>query len=213
MCRSQQFALVCTLIALFPVAGRAHAEDHAEDEARLAARLDVALRAACYGLEVEGVDVHGHVFDVASARFVRAGSLTVIEGELRYRSPSQSNHRVNYTIRKRGAALLSAELYVAKSPSAKSVSLARHLVGVVVPDDRLESVARRIARLADGGWQSAAELIVTSIALRADAFGRDRLAMYRARLSHAVHAPSRTFSRSAQTVIIPRSDREPRDRS
>jgi hypothetical protein len=213
MNRDMRILAGCLLIGLFLLVAPARGENIPEHEALLAARLDSAMRAVCYAVRADNLSVKGHAFEVGAARFARAGDLTIIEGELAYRAASQPSRAVSYKIRKRGAVLVSAEMHVQPGQHSRtSTALARHLVGVVVRDDQLESVARRIARQADGQWESAAELIVTSIALRADAFGRDRLAMYRAKLSHALNRPSRDFGRSARTIIVPRSERQPQDR-
>ncbi|MGD9720488.1 MAG: hypothetical protein AB7O59_21990 [Pirellulales bacterium] len=190
-------------------AGHAAQAATSPGDVRLAAALDTALRAALYGIKTGEVVVNGHVFRVASAHFACAGALTVIEGELACRRANGSHVPLHYAIRKRGATILSLEIRVAGQPASawRRAGLTRYVVGTSLADEHIETVSARLGRMLDGNWQSAAELIVASVALRADLFGRDRLAMHRARLSH-VRAERLTGARqSAKVIVVPRADR------
>ncbi len=182
-----------------------------ENNARLGVTLDRAMRAAFYGLEADELVVRGHAFHVSKARFARSGSLTVMQGELEYRSPAGSPIVLHYTIRKRGNVLLSSEIRTHHDPSTQwSGRLARSLVGVSLADEQLDSVSDRLARIAGNNWREAAGLIVASIATRADQFGRDRLAMFRAQSAPATSRISVHYGRSNAPVKIPRADRPSR---
>jgi hypothetical protein len=204
--RRHPTTLAVLVIATCVVTGNAWADEAADREARTSVALDRALRAACYGVAADNLTVNGYEFEVASARFARAGTLTIIAGELRHRGSTGSPAVVSYTIRKRGAVLISAEMTIEHERRSRHATIpARHLTGLTVRDEQLAAVQRRFVHLADGHWESAAKLIVTSIALRADECGRDRLAMHRAKLSH-------TGAKTAESIVVPRADRQPIDR-
>jgi hypothetical protein len=199
-------------LAVGVLVGVARAETTAEKDARLLAGLDHVMRAVFYGLDAQRFYVNGHEFSVKSTRFARAGSLVIVEGEIAHHRHGSPDARVYYTIKKSGATVFSADIRIDRGGlTSWSNRLARYLFGTPIGDDQLESLTRRLGRLVDSKWEATAELIVISIAIRADQFGRDRLAMYRARKSRESAHPTTVVRRAAPAVKVPRGDREPHD--
>ena len=196
------------------LAGYARSATDAERAARLTVSLDSAMRAALYGVEANCLRVNGHLFRIDTAHIAHSGSLTIIKGRLAHRRLAGGDELVHYTIRKNGPVVLSADMTVVSGrPSARTSTIAKYVVGVTVPEEELASASLRLARLTDGNWETTAELVVTSIALRADRFGRDRLALLRANSSRATDAKSNADREPVGARRIPLGNRDSRDRS
>ncbi len=57
------------------------------------------------------------------------------------------------------------------------------VVHVPLPEEKLESLIRKLGAKVDGKWESAADLIVSALSIRVNPQGQDQLVLYRARVA------------------------------
>jgi len=127
-----------------------------------------AASAALFGPEVKKLKVAGHEFNVKKAKITRNASGMVITGQLSHCLTLRPDDQLYYTIRKSGGKVTAMEIKINRGGLAVYVSkLANHFVGHPVAVDKIDSLVRALGRKVDGKWESSADLIVATIALKA----------------------------------------------
>jgi len=135
------------------------------------ANQEKAARHALYGPEVKKLKVMGHEFNVKKAKITRsAGGMTTVTGQLSHCLTLRPDDQLYYTIRKSGTKVVSMDIKIDRGGLAVYVSkLANHFIGHPTAVGSIESLVRDLGRKVDGKWESSADLIVATIALRTPA--------------------------------------------
>jgi hypothetical protein len=136
--------------------------------------MDAAIQAALYGPEKKGVSIFSHGFNVKPAEFGRHGSKLTVTGQISHRLKSRPDDQLYYTIFLEQAVLKNIQSKIDRggwTPIAAPIisGLAAYFGGVAVTPDQVASVGRALGRLYDGSWESAADLIVATIAVTVSA--------------------------------------------
>jgi len=127
-----------------------------------------AANHALNGPEVKKLKVVGHEFNVKKAKITHSGMSVTITGQLSHRLSLRPDDQLYYTIRKSGGKVTAMEIKINRGGLAVYVSkLANHFVGHPVAVDKIDSLVRALGRKVDGKWESSADLIVATIALKA----------------------------------------------
>jgi len=128
-----------------------------------------AASAALFGPEVKKLKVAGHEFNVKKAKITRNASGMVITGQLSHCLTLRPDDQLYYTIRKSGGKVTSIQIKIDRGGLAPYVSkLANSFINQKFVADKVESLVRELGSRVDGKWESSADLIVASIALRAN---------------------------------------------
>ncbi len=136
--------------------------------------MEAAVHAALYGPEKKGVSIFDHGFNVKPAEFSRSGSRLTVTGQISHRLSYRPDDQLYYTVFLESAVIKDIKSKIDRggwTPLAAPIvsGLAAYFGGVAVPPDQVASVGRALGRLYDGGWESAADLILANIAVTVSA--------------------------------------------
>jgi hypothetical protein len=146
----------------------------AETPAQRMAALEKAVRAALYGPEVKKLKVNGHEFNVKKAKITASATGTTITGQISHHLSFRPDDQLYYTIRKFKGKVVSVSIKIDRGGLAPYVAkFASKYLGIEFAQSQIESLLRELGAKIDGKWESAAELIVTAVAVKApDMSGR-----------------------------------------
>ncbi|QEG34242.1 hypothetical protein [Bythopirellula goksoeyrii] len=130
-------------------------------------RLELAAQHAINGPEVKKIKVMNHEFNIKKARVVRTDNSTTITGQISHHLSFRDDDQVYYTISKSNGRVTSIEIKIDRGGLAPYASqVAGKLLGVKILEEKIESTIRELGRSYDGNWESAADAIVATIALK-----------------------------------------------
>jgi hypothetical protein len=154
------------VLALAAMAAPVQAQTPAERQAA----LRKAARAAIYGPAVK-LKVSGHEYTVKEARMNSNRGIMTIQGQISHHLSLRPDDQLFYTIEKADGKVLSVRISISRGGLAPVVA---YLAGPI-SGGTIESVLSLSGQALDDYWESAARLMVTSIALRApDSFAAKR---------------------------------------
>lgn len=161
-------SIVCggmlAVMAMLAMSVSARAESPAERQAA----LRTASRAAIYGPEVKKLKVAGHEFNVKKAKIVHDHMGTRITGQISHHLSLRPDDQLYYTIQKIDGTVRSVEIKIDRGGLTPYVTkFAVKYLGLKFAETDIRNFLSNIGQKIDGKWESAAELIVTSVALRA----------------------------------------------
>jgi len=159
-------SLVC-LALVFALLRAAEAQDSTRREALVAARY------ALTGRNVDDLKVGGHGFNVYAAKITESQGVTTISGRIAHRLRLRADDQVSYVIKKRGSQVLDAEIRITRGGMTRYTLLAMDVVTLNQLDtlDQPEFADSLFFQKPDGSWESAAGLMVATIAKKARAAG------------------------------------------
>jgi len=140
---------------------------HAESAAARKIALDKAVKAALYGPEVKKLEVAGHKFNVKKAKITTAPNGTTITGQISHHLTLRPDDQLYYTIRKYQGKVVSVQIKIDRGGLSPYVAkFAGKYLGLKFAQQDIENFLYNVGSKLDGKWESAAELIVTAIAMK-----------------------------------------------
>lgn len=110
----------------------------------------------------------GTQFNVKKATVTANARQTVIKGQLSHHLSFRPDDQVYYTIVKSNGKVISLDIKIDRGGLAPYASkFASFFIGKELADGDLQALLQNLGRRVDGNWESAADLIIATIALKA----------------------------------------------
>jgi hypothetical protein len=136
--------------------------------------MEIAVNAALHGPEKKRLKVYDHEFNVKPAELSRRGARLTISGQISHHLTARRDDQVYYTIILENAVIQDIKKEIERggvTPLAAPIVsvLAAYYGGIAVPPDQVATVGRALGKFYDGGWESAASIMITNIGLAVSA--------------------------------------------
>ncbi len=129
---------------------------------------EVAAQHALNGPEIKKLKVAGHEFNVKKATVTADARQTVLKGQVSHHLSFRPDDQIYYTIVKSGGKVISIDINIDRGGLAPYASrLAAFVIGKDLADGDFKALLQNLGQRVDGRWESAADLIIATIALKA----------------------------------------------
>jgi hypothetical protein len=125
-----------------------------------------AARHALNGPEIKKLKVLEHEFNVKKAKVTSSGVETKVEGQLSHHLSLRPDDQLYYTIKKSGGKVTSVDIRIDRGGLAPYIGKATSYLLSSAAGGDATAIAQRLGRFFDGKWESAADVIVATIALQ-----------------------------------------------
>jgi|GEM_PF-3175272 len=133
------------------------------------ATIAEAVHAALVGPERKKLRIYDHEFNVKPAQPEKKNNRLIVNGQISHHLTARRDDQVYYIITIEDAAIKEVQRRIARGGWAglagPVVSVVGAYFGVAIPPDKVESISRQLGQAFDGAWETAAEIIITNIAM------------------------------------------------
>jgi hypothetical protein len=133
--------------------------------------IETAVQSALNGPEKKKIKIFDHEFNIKQVEIIREGDRIIASGQISHVLRFRRDDQVYYRIIKEGDKIIEVSRDINRGGFAGVAApiLAAggsYFTGTPIPPDEVEKVFRALGNAVDGSWESAADFIISSIALR-----------------------------------------------